>query len=270
MQNGAATVGRLFRSWRERRRVSQLDLATEARISQKHISFIESGRASPSRDMVLHLADSLDIPLRERNALLMAAGFAPIFRHRPLDDPALARARGSLERLLKAHEPFPALLVDRNWDVVSANAAVRPLLAGVDPELLKPPQNAMRLSLHPRGLAPLIVNLGEWREHLLERLRRELRIWHDDRTRALLAEVEAYPAKQATRNDHETLPAQDDVAIPLKLRTQHGVLSFISAVTTFGTAVDITLSEISMEAFYPADDDTSRVMSSLLGAPRIP
>ena len=173
------SVGELVRSWREQRRLSQLGLATEAEISQKHLSFIESGRATPSRDMVLHLAEHLDVPLRERNTLLVAAGYAPVFRDRPLADPSLVRARETIDRLLKGHEPYPALAVDRHWTIVASNAALAPMLAGVDPALLLPPVNALRVSLHPRGLAPSIVNIEEWRGHLLERLRRQLRLTRD-------------------------------------------------------------------------------------------
>jgi transcriptional regulator with XRE-family HTH domain len=168
MSQTISSVGELVRTWREHRHLSQLGLAVEAEISQKHLSFIESGRSAPSREMVLHLAEHLDVPLRERNTMLLAAGFAPVFQHRTLNDPALAGAVASIERLLKAHEPYPALTLDRHWNMVSANAAVPPLLAAVDPELMKPPVNVLRVCLHPRGLAPLIVNLGEWRGHLLD------------------------------------------------------------------------------------------------------
>src|SRR5262245_11204815 len=192
-----ASVGALVRTWRQQRGLSQLDLAVEAEISQKHLSFIESGRSNPSRDMVLVLAEHLDVPLRERNAMLLAAGFAPLFRDRPLSDPALAGALATVERLLKAHEPFPALTVDRHWTMVGANAAVVPLLAGVDPALIKPPVNVLRVSLHPRGLAPLIVNLAEWRTHLLERLRRQIRLTRDPALETLLGELTAYPGGAA-------------------------------------------------------------------------
>jgi len=174
------------RGWRELRRMSQLDLAVEADISQKHLSFIESGRSAPSREMVLLLAEQLDVPLRERNTMLLAAGFAPVFRNLPLTDPALAGALATVERLLRAHEPYPALTTDRHWNVVSANRAVAPLLVAVDPELMKPPVNVLRVSLHPRGLAPLIVNFAEWRGHLLDRLRRQLRITRDPELDRLL------------------------------------------------------------------------------------
>lgn len=257
-------VGDLVRRWRKQRGLSQLNLAVEAEISQKHLSFVESGRAAPSRDMVLQLAEHLDVPLRERNAMLLAAGFAPIFRDRPLTDPALTRAMTTIERLLKAHEPYPALTIDRHWNMVSANAAVPPLLAGVDPELMKPPVNVLRVSLHPRGLAPVIVNLAEWRSHLLERLRRQIRMTGDPMLDALLRELTAYSPASACSGSH--LPSTaDDVAVPLKLRTHGGVLSFLSTVTVFGTPVEITLSELSLEAFYPADAETAAALSDRKG-----
>jgi transcriptional regulator with XRE-family HTH domain len=261
-------VGDLVRRWRLQRGLSQLHLAVEAEISQKHLSFIESGRASPSRDMVLQLAEHLDVPLRERNALLLAAGFAPVFRDRPLTDPALARAMATIERLLKAHEPYPALTVDRHWILVSANDAVPPLLAGVDPDLMKPPVNVLKVSLHPHGLAPLIVNLAEWRAHLLERLRRQIRMTGDPKLDALLRELMAYPGP--ARAESRTPPAADAIAVPLKLRTPDGVLTFLSTITVFGTPVEITLSELSLEAFYPADPETAAVLNGRRGTLNAP
>jgi transcriptional regulator with XRE-family HTH domain len=258
MTHSPASFGHLLRVWRERRHLSQLALAADAGISQKHLSFLESGRSAPSRDMVLHLAEALDVPLRERNALLLAAGYAPVFRDRALDDPALEGARAAIEIILKAHEPYPALAVDRHWTLVTANAAVAPLLAGADPMLLKPPVNVMRLSLHPRGLAPLIVNLGEWRAHLIDRLRRQHRLTLDPAIGTLLREVSAFPGGGG-RRDERAAPA-DEIAVPLMLRTQAGTLSFISTVTVFGTAVDITLAELSLEAFYPADAATAAIL----------
>lgn len=260
MTQSAQPIGALVRAWREQRHLSQLDLAHEAEISQKHLSFIESGRSAPSREMVITLAEHLDVPLRDRNALLLAAGFAPVYRDRPLDDPAMVRARAAIDQLLKAHEPFPAMAVDRQWTLVSANAAVAPLLSGADPELLKPPVNVMRLSLHPRGLAPLIVNLGEWRAHLIERLRRHHRITRDTGIGALLTEVSAYPGAGGRRAEHGPPDDPDAIFVPLTLRTHGGVLSFFSTVTVFGTAVDITLSELSLEAFYPADEATASAL----------
>lgn len=249
-----------MRGWREQRHLSQLQLALDAEISQKHLSFIESGRSAPSRDMVLHLTQHLEVPLRERNAILLAAGFAPAFRDRPLTDPALAPALASIERLLRAHEPYPALTVDRHWNMVKANAAVGPLLAGVDPELMKPPVNVLRVSLHPRGLAPLIVNLREWRAHLLERLQRQWSITRDPGLDKLLRELKALGGDAA----RATAPADPGggIVVPLRLRTQAGVLSFLSTVTTFGTPVEVTLSELSLEAFYPADAETAAILNA--------
>jgi transcriptional regulator with XRE-family HTH domain len=258
-----SAVGALVRSWRERRHLSQLDLAAEAEISQKHLSFIESGRSAPSREMVLRLAEQLDVPLRERNTLLMAAGFAPVYRDRPLDDPALARAKATIERILAAHEPYPALTVDRHWTMTAANSAVAALLAGVDPELLKPPVNVLRVSLHPRGLAPLIVNLGEWRAHLLERLRRQVRLTRDPAIDALLRELTGYPGASARQVERGQWGLEDEIAVPLRLRTHGGVLSLLSTITVFGTPTEITLSEVSLEAFYAADAETAAVMEAV-------
>jgi transcriptional regulator with XRE-family HTH domain len=259
MNQAAIPVGHLVRAWREQRRMSQLDLASEANISQKHLSFIESGRSAPSRDMIVHLSDHLEIPLRERNALLLSAGFAPIYRERAINDPALVRARATVEQVLKAHEPFPALAVDRAWNMIAANASVTALIGGVDAELLKPPVNVLRLSLHPKGLAPAIVNLGEWRHHLIERTRRQARLTRDPGLEALLKEISAYPGPEEKL---VTLP-EDEIAIPLRMRTPGGVLSFFSTITVFGTPVEITLSEISLEAFYPADDATAAALRAL-------
>lgn len=265
MEN-SASVGHLLRSWREYRHLSQLALASEAEISQKHLSFIESARAKPSREMVLHLAEHLDVPLRDRNALLLGAGFAPAYAERPLDSPELAGARAAIERVLKAHEPFPALTVDRHWNMISANAAVAPLLAGIDAHLLIPPVNVMRISLHPRGLAPLIVNIDEWRAHMLERLSRQFRLTRDPLIEALLKEMQSLAPRGGSGDGPAPERAGDAIAMPLMLRTPAGVLSFISTTTVFGTASEITLSELMLEAFYPADDETSALMRNLHAA----
>ncbi len=243
-----------MRVWRERRRLSQLALACEAEISQRHLSCIESGRATPSRDMALRLCKHLDVPLRDRNALLLSAGYAPVYPERGLDDPALRSARAAVERVLAAHEPYPALALDRRWNAVAANPAALRLLAPIDPALAKPPVNVIRASLHPQGLASRIVNLGQWRAHLVERLRRQVSLTGDRETQALLKEVCAYPAPKAAPE-----PA-DDIVVPLKLRTHEGVLSMFSTVTTFGTPIEVTLSEISIEAFYPADEATAELL----------
>ena len=257
MVDGVQTVGKMVRSWRELRRFSQLELAVEAEVSQRHLSFIESGRAAPSREMVLHLAEHLEIPFRERNVMLLAAGYSPIYGDRPLEDPTLIHAKATLEALLRAHEPYPALTVDRHWNIVSANRALSGLLDGVDSELLKPPANALRISLHPRGLAPNIVNLGEWRQHLLDRLRRQFRITRDPALNPLMKELIGYPFNSSERPGSFN---ENEVAIPLRLRTPRGILSFLSTVTVFGTPVEITLSEVTLEAFYPADQETARIL----------
>lgn len=245
-------LGEQIREWRQRRRLSQMDLALEAEISTRHLSFIETGRAQASREMVLLLAEQLEVPLRERNAMLLGAGYAPVYAQRALDDPELAAARRAIELVLKGHEPFPAIAIDRHWNMVSANAAVAPLLAGVAPHLLAGPVNVLRLSLHPEGLAPRIRNLGEWRAHLLERLRRQAWLTSDPELAALLDELGGYPSAEGA-GEAETC---DSVAIPLRLETPLGELSFLSTTTVFGTPRDVTLDELAIEAFFPADEET--------------
>jgi transcriptional regulator with XRE-family HTH domain len=254
-----SAFGALLREWRQRRHLSQLALALRADISQRHLSFVESGRAQPSRDMVLHLAEQLGVPLRERNRLLLGAGYAPVFRERPLDDPALDAARRAVERVLQGHEPYPALAVDRHWTLLAANRAVIVLLAGVDPALLEPPVNVLRVSLHPRGLAPRIVNLTQWRGHLLERVQHQVEVSADPVLEALLAELRAYPIPETHHGTPVLSSAHDDsgVFVPLQLATDDGVLSAISTTTVFGTPVDVTLSEIALECFFPADAETA-------------
>jgi transcriptional regulator with XRE-family HTH domain len=260
-------VGDLLREWRQRRRLSQLDLACEADISTKHLSFVESGRARPSRDMVMHLAERLDVPLRERNVLLVAAGFAPVFKERKISDPALAAQRQAIELVLKAHEPYPALAIDRHWTMISANAMVPQLLAGIDPALLTPPVNVLRLSLHPGGLAPRTDNLAQWRAHLLERLRRQVEVSADPTLAELLAELRALPAPSQTtqRRAPEAKQDMDSVVVPFQLATDAGTLSFFSTTTVFGTPVDITLSELAVEAFFPADAATAEALRAIAG-----
>lgn len=258
----APPVGSLLRTWRQRRRLSQLALACDAEISQRHLSFLESGRAAPSRDMVLHLAEQLDIPLRDRNVLLVAAGFAPIYRERPLSDPALEAARKAVDVVLKGHEPYPALAVDRHWTLVAANRAVSPLLAGADADLLQAPINVLRLSLHPAGLAPRIVNLAQWRAHVLTRLGRQVEISGDRALADLLRELRDYPSASKGR---DTAGADEfaGVVVPLQLASAAGALSFFSTTTVFGTPLDITLSELAIESFFPADAATANLMRRL-------
>ncbi|MFN3745603.1 MAG: helix-turn-helix domain-containing protein [Hyphomicrobiaceae bacterium] len=261
MPNLAPTAGTLLRTWRQRRRMSQLELALEAEVSQRHLSFLESGRSAPSRDMILHLAERLAIPLRERNILLVAAGFAPVYQERSLDDPALTAQRAAIEVVLKGHEPFPALAVDRHWTLVAANAAIGRLIAGIDAKLLEPPLNVLRLSLHPDGLAPRIANYAEWKAHVITRLTQQVDASADAKLNELLEELKAYPRP---RGGPGTTPAQKrdfgNVVVPLQLMTPDGVLSFFSTTTVFGTPVDITLAEIAIEAFYPADKATAEAM----------
>ena len=261
--------GALLRAWRQRRRRSQLDLALDAEVSQQHLSFVESGRAAPSREMILHLAEQLDVPLRERNTLLLAAGYAPFYAERPLDDPAMQTARGVVDPILRAHMPHPALAIDRHWNMVAANAGIAPLMLGVeDAALLAPPVNVLRLSLHPRGLAPRIANLPEWRGHLLERLRRQVATSADPALMSLLAELTAFHAPQAGSAAADTAATYPPggIAVPLELETAQGRLSLISTTTVFGTPTEITMSELAIEAFYPADDATADRLSRVQSA----
>lgn len=252
-----------LRHWRQHRRLSQLDLAQEAEISTRHLSFVETGRSVPSREMVLRLAARLDVPLRERNSLLVAAGYAPMYRERPLDDPDLAPARQAVELILKSHEPYPALAIDGHWNMVAGNRMVPLLLAGVEAALLQPPMNVLRLSLHPQGLAPRIANLVQWRNHLFERLRQQIHATGDAAVAALLEELRAYPIPEGADDTH--LEGEHlGVAMPFRFRTDQGVLNFISTTTVFGTPVDITLQELALETFFPADAATAEALRAHL------
>jgi transcriptional regulator with XRE-family HTH domain len=249
-------VGDLLRNWRLRRRLSQLDLASDAGVSARHLSFVETGRARPSREMVLHLAEQLEVPLRERNDLLLAAGFAPVYGRRGIDDPDMSAVRRAIDLVLTAYEPFPALVVNRSWQLVAGNASVALLTAGVAEDLLAPPANVLRLSLHPDGLAPRILNLPQWRRHVLQRLDREAHLTGDPQLRVLHDELAALPG-----GTDRTPP--DGIAVPLRVRAGGDVLSFLSTVTTFGTAVDLTAAELTIEAFLPADPHTAEVLQQL-------
>jgi transcriptional regulator with XRE-family HTH domain len=249
-------LGTLLREWRQRRRISQLELALDAHVSARHLSFLETGRSRPSRQMVLHLAEQLDVPLRERNRLLLAAGYAPAYAEHAYDAPELGPVRSALQRVLDAHQPFPAVVVDRAWNLVAANASIDLFTRHVDPALLAPPANVLRASLHPDGLAPRIANLAEWRAHLLERLRRQVEVTGDDGLAALHAELGGYPAPAGATVPDPTVA----IAVPLRFRGDDGELAFISTVATFGTAVDVTLAELSIEAFLPADEATAAAL----------
>jgi transcriptional regulator with XRE-family HTH domain len=236
--------------------MSQLDLACDAEISTKHLSFLETGRSRPSRQMVLHLAACLEVPLRERNVMLTAAGFAPEFKERAFGAPSLEQVRRNVESVLAAYDPSPALAVDRHWTMLAANRAVAHLVAGAEPSLLRPPVNVLRLSLHPAGLASRIVNLAQWRAHIIARLRRQIDVSGDVTLSDLLEELRDYPGPRAV----EVVEEHDPVAIPFRLATIDGVLSFFSTTTLFGTPVDITVSELAIEAFLPADAETAAIM----------
>jgi transcriptional regulator with XRE-family HTH domain len=269
-----AQTGALLKEWRTRRRMSQLDLALEAEISQRHLSFLESGRSQPSRDMVLRLGERLGIPLRERNLLLLSAGYAPVFSERPLADPAMKAARSAVETVLRGHEPNPALAVDRHWTMAMANRAVAPLLAAVqDPALLAPPVNVLRLSLHPSGLGSHVDNFSEWRGHVLARLRQQIETTADAGLIALETELASYPVPIHARPGRGTAPGPGEagaIAIPFRLRLGGRVLSFISTTTIFGTPIDVTLSELAVESFFPADQETADAMRQLVDAAGAP
>jgi transcriptional regulator with XRE-family HTH domain len=263
-----ATLGDLLREWRKRRHHSQLSLALEAGISQRHLSFVESGRSTPSREMVLKLAEQLEIPLRERNRLLIAAGFAPLYPEHALDDPALDAARRAIERVLQAHEPYPALAIDRHWNLVAANRAVQPFMAAAAPSLLTPPINVLRLSLHPEGLAPRIANFAQWKSYLVRRIQRENELSGDPAMRELLAELQGYSSEGASDLTTPSIAHADDrVFVPLQLTSEDGVLTFISTTTVFGTPVDVTVSEIALECLFPADDVTAAHLRKLQSLP---
>lgn len=249
-------AGRLIRKWRQRRRMSQLDLALEAGVSARHLSFVETGRSRPSQQMVVHLAAQLDVPLRDRNELLLAAGYAPVYRQLGLDEPEMGPVNEILQLILKAQEPYPALVVNRHWGLVAANSTVALLTDGAAPELLEPPVNVLRLSLHPDGVASRILNLPEWRAHVLERLNRQALATGDPALRALHEELHAYPGGI----EHG---AYGDIAVPLRIATDGAEFAFISTVTSFGTATEVTLSELSIESFFPADAATARAFAQL-------
>lgn len=252
-------IGDILRDWRGRRQLSQLDLAGAAEVSTRHLSFVESGRAAPSRDLLLRLAEPLALPLRERNRLLLAGGYAPVYSERSIDEPDMAPARQAVEAVLRGHMPFPALAVDRHWNLVLANDAAGALLTGISPALLEAPINVLRASLHPDGLAPRIVNLAEWRRHLLARLR-------DDADRlgdpTLIALHEELRILSAPVSRHPPGPTAR-IAVPLILRDPRSdtAQSFLSTTTVFGSATDVTLAELALECFYPADEPTRQALT---------
>lgn len=259
----SSSAGRLLRLWRQRRNLSQLELSLQAAVSSRHLSFVETGRSQPSRELLLHLADRLEIPLRERNVLLLAAGYAPVYREHRLDDAELAPARLALDRFLRAHEPYPALVLDGHYTIVSANDALDLFLRSVAPDLLAPPANALRVTLDPRGMAPLIVNFGEWSGHLLHRLSRRSALTGDPELERLHCELAGYPGVET--EPPPTSPT--DILVPLRLRVDGAELAFVSTVSKFETAGEITLDELSVEAFYPADAATANRLLQEIEAP---
>lgn len=254
-----APVGEQLREWRSRRRMSQLDLALDTEISTRHLSFIETGRSKPSVPMLHRLADRLEVPHRARNAMLLAAGFSPEYQERPLDSAEMVGMRAIVDHVLRGHEPYPAIAVDRHWNMVAANSAIGILIEQIAPALLAPPVNVLRLALHSDGLAPQIVNYGEWRDHILTRLDLQIEASADSGLVALREELGGYDWQA---NDDASGPV-NGIAVPLLLDTIVGRIAFVSTVTIFGTPVDITLSELAIEAFFPADAESAALLQKL-------
>jgi transcriptional regulator with XRE-family HTH domain len=260
-------VGPLLREWRGRRRLTQLELALDAKVSARHLSFVETGRSKPGREMLLRVAEQLQIPFRERNQILLAAGHAPAFPERPLDDPVLTPVRTALDRILAAHEPYPGIAFNRSWDLVSGNEAASMMVERIeiDPALLKPPINVLRVGLHPRGLAPYIANLGPWRAHFLGRLSEQIAITGDPTLVALLEELTAYPGDGDEYRAGETVEAQD-VLGPVRVRAPGGAeWSFFGMFASFDTPFEVTTSELALELLFPADRETEQEFKK--GAP---
>ena len=256
-------VGSLLREWRERRRLTQLDLALDAGISARHLSFVETGRSKPGRELLLRVLDQLDVPFRERNELLLAAGHAPAFEERSLADPELEPVRAALDLILSGHEPYPAIVVDRSWNLVAANAPVLALAEGLelDPSLVEPPVNAVRASLHPRGLAPLIVNLEGWRAFFRDRLERQRALTGDEALTPLIEEIDAYPAAEGEPGPD---PGADGTIGPLRIRRPDGgELCFLPMFAGFDNPFEVTTSELAIELLFPADRATADAMAEL-------
>ncbi|MEP7021207.1 MAG: helix-turn-helix transcriptional regulator [Pseudonocardiales bacterium] len=250
-------IGELLREWRERRRLSQLDLSIQADVSTRHLSFVETGRSRPTSEMILRLTDQLEVPLRERNSLLLAGGYAPAYPEHGLDEPELAKVRDALRQVLTAHQPYPAVVINRWWDLVDANASIAVLTKDAAPWLLAPPVNVLRLSLHPDGMAPRILNLGEWRAHLLAQLHRRAAVMGDARLHELHEELRGYPGDTAGS------PSPTDVVLPLRYRHGEQELSFFSISAMVGSATDVTVEELAIESFYPANEATAAALRAL-------
>ena len=264
MRNPSRSVGVLVREWRRRAQLTQLEFAAEAQISAKHLSFIETGHSQPSREMLLRLSECLQLPLRERNTLLNAGGFAAQFPDRPLNDENLAVVRHAIDVLLQAHEPFPAFAIDRHWTLIASNGGFRPYLGKVDAKLLRPPINVLRLTLHPDGLGSRVANFQQWRAHVLDNLHRQILASDDQVLIELHRELKGYASPTASSASGADLAPQEwhSLVVPFQLATDAGMLSFYSTRTTFGAPLDVTLSEISLEFFYPADARTAELLRS--------
>ncbi|WP_026406182.1 MULTISPECIES: MmyB family transcriptional regulator [Actinomadura] len=262
IMNEVRPVGERLRAWRQRRRLSQLELASEAGVSTRHLSFVETGRSAPSREMVLRLAEHLDVPLRDRNLLLVSAGYAPVFEETPIEEPRMDSVRAALKQVLRGHEPFPAVVVDRFWNLIDANGAAALFMDGAPPELLEPPLNVLRLSMHPDGMAKNILNLAEWRAHMIDRVRRHVRLTADASLAQLYRELRDFPGDVG---EAIAPPADHEVFVPLRIRVDDRDLSFFSTIATFGTPVDITVAELAIESFYPADAETSAYLRERAG-----
>lgn len=260
-----APVGELLRIWRQRRRLSQLALACDAEVSARHLSFLETGRSRPSREMLAHLAELLDIPPRDRNSLFLAAGFAPLYSETSLDSPIAEHARHAVEAVLRGHEPHPALAVDRHWTLVAANRGIGLFLSDIAPALLEPPVNVLRLSLHPDGLSSRILNVGQWRAHVLARLHTQIAATGDKGLIDLYGELESYPCAPSDSRSTMDHP-YSEIVLPLRIRHGGDVLSFLTTTTVFGTAVDLTFSELAIESFFPADRFTAEALREALPA----
>ncbi|WP_327352122.1 helix-turn-helix domain-containing protein [Streptomyces sp. NBC_01304] len=256
-------AGPLLRGWREQRRISQLDLALRADSSARHISFVETGRSRPSEEFLLRLAEHLEIPVRDQNALLLAAGYAPRFPETSMDDPSFQSVREGLEQLLRGYEPYPALIVDAKYDVIAANRGIAMLMDGLPEHLLAPPLNAMRLTLHPEGLAPRIRNLGEWRGHLLHQMERQIALQRSDAVRELYEEVAGYPVADPGESAADAGPVAY-LALPLRIEHEGRILSFVSSISTFNTPMDVTVAELAIETLLPADPATVKYLQMLM------
>ncbi|MCP2258182.1 helix-turn-helix protein [Streptoalloteichus tenebrarius] len=256
-------VGELIREWRQRRRLSQLELSLQAEISTRHLSFLETGRSRPTSEMILRITERLDVPLRERNRMLLAGGHAPVYPERGMEAPEMDAVRAALRQVLGGHEPYPAVVVDQGWTMIDANAGLALFTEGVAPELLAPPVNVMRLSLHPDGVAPRIANLGEWRAHLLGRLRRQIAVTGDARLSALYEELRSYPCDQP--EPEMELPGPGEVVVPLHFRHGGQELVFLSITAVFGTPLDVTVSELAIESFFPANPETGAALRAWFG-----